>query len=285
MPTCPQLHQTLPGSALPFERDLLCIKCIYTWKHLQRGWRAARPRRHKAAAACRILIGPPPRLMAPFDVARWGQSPERCRVLWPPAPPPPSHTHTHSPRPSLAPCSAEETETEFTFSSCGWFHCLPDCVRHISVYCPFLLWNEVPLLASFSLYLSLFFLPHNTTLCETAAQWLSAWKEPGMWNEAFVKLTLNLGEKKRNLLLFTLHPCWKCCALLLSSLLLILYEVNESHRELDHCHTYKFSVQNLMVLFKHWSQEGSRRKHKFLDALSLSKKKKNIFGKTLSWLS
>lgn len=97
-----------------------------------------------------------------------------------------------------------------------------------------------------------------------------------MWNEAFVKLTLNLGEKKRNLLLFTLHPCWKCCALLLSSLLLILYEVNESHRELDHCHTYKFSVQNLMVLFKRWSQEGSRRKHKFLDALSLSKKKKHL---------
>lgn len=68
-----------------------------------------------------------------------------------------THTHTHSPHPSLAPCSAEETETEFTFSSCGWFHCLPDCVRHISVYCPFLLWNEVAFLASFSLYLSLFF--------------------------------------------------------------------------------------------------------------------------------
>lgn len=29
-----------------------------------------------------------------------------------------------------------------------------------------------------------------------------------------------------------------------------------------------------MVLFKHWSQKGSRRKHKFLDTLSVFKKKK-----------
>lgn len=68
-----------------------------------------------------------------------------------------------------------------------------------NVYCFFLLWNEVAFLSSFSQYLPLslllFFSSRNTTLCETAVQWLSAGKQPGMWNEAFVKLTLNFFGK------------------------------------------------------------------------------------------
>lgn len=174
------------------------------------------------------------RVSAAFDVARWGQSLERWRRFRPSTP----HRHTPLTLP-LALCSVEEMETRFTFSSCGWFYCLPDCVRHINVYGFFsfceMNWHSCLL----SLYIScslLLFLSCNTTLCKTAGQWLSAGKQPGMWNEAFVKLTLNFGrEKKKSVTLYTL-ACWMCCEVLLSSLLLMLREVNESRLEQDHWH-------------------------------------------------
>lgn len=140
----------------------------------------------------------------------------------PPFPPsrlPPLSTHT------LALWAVGETETEFTFWSCGWFYCLPNCVRHINIYCLFPLWNKVAFLAPFSPYLSLHFSP-----CPVIPPCVKLWPrdrvqenrlECGMrylWN-----WHLNLEEKKKNLLLFTLYPCWKYFAVLLSSLLLMLY--------------------------------------------------------------
>lgn len=52
---------------MPFEKNLLCVKYIYTWKHLERLQRRACPRQQKAAV-CRILIGLSVRLMLVFDV-------------------------------------------------------------------------------------------------------------------------------------------------------------------------------------------------------------------------
>lgn len=66
MPTCPQLHHRW-APLMPFEKNLLCVKYIYTWKHLKRTQRRACPRRQKAAV-CRILIGLSERLMPAFDV-------------------------------------------------------------------------------------------------------------------------------------------------------------------------------------------------------------------------
>lgn len=47
--------------------DLLCVKYIYTWKHLEKRRGRACLRRQKAAV-CRILIGPRVCLMLVFDV-------------------------------------------------------------------------------------------------------------------------------------------------------------------------------------------------------------------------
>lgn len=103
------------------------------------------------------------RVSAAFDVARWSQSPERWRRFHPPTPPPSPSTHTPDKHPS--PChwlSALWRRRRHSLHSRlvdGFIVCLTDCVRHINVYCFFLLWNEVAFLPSFALYLPLSLLP------------------------------------------------------------------------------------------------------------------------------
>lgn len=140
MPTCPQLHQTLLGSAAALWKRICFVLNIFTLENISReGRRRACPRRQKAAV-CRILIGPSVCLMLVFDVF------PRIRAE---AEPLRGTGGEIRPLRLRGSTDSEGEPGQFTFSPPrDGFVVSPFCLRRINIYClcPVVEWEGISVL-------------------------------------------------------------------------------------------------------------------------------------------